>query len=451
MENTISGNGNWQSHFNNLPHRLKSKYLQNEVNECIILFKGNVTIKAGASLSNVEGFVQIEWLPSPNVTLEITKFNKINTIDWQLYFLNDKTLDIYFEGIKIGAAIVKEIAPKKKHLLKLLFFNCIAGDINLPTSKVTFSLPNLKSFHGIALRNRNDKFSVSMSRLIFENSHHKIILDKREKHKEVEQECKDINGYIIMYDGEIELKREFDYTYICDLVWKFGIFLSFLNGQRTSPFLIEGFKDGQRTFFDFKEPYVDSYKIIPSWPSAHTIFGLEALWNKFYTSCKDDDEFDVIKTIVHLYIDSNRNASLESGLILNQSIIELIYNFYVAERNINENEIEKAYQKKALSKLKKLFSQSKYKHKILNGFPELENYLNKNGLYHLTFYVQVRNALVHSKKASRNFYNSIPITVRKQLYEFGLLFLEIVFLEILDYKGKIKNRKSGGWIGEHEI
>lgn len=437
--------------FKDMPLRLDSKFSDHKCNEPIVIYEGDFRLELDSHVCYITGKIFLQWLPSPNIILHVSDYKEDSTIDFlTLTSIND-WFTVYYNDIAIAKAIRKDMSIGTENRLSYLLKECVEYQNICKVDKVSFIVPNFRSFHGESVRDKPDQYSASKARLKLQGDDHTVKLDKRKDHQQTNKDCQDTAGYGLSYEGMIEFEEPKDYENVMDCIWKLGVYLTFLNGRRTGAFHIEGWAGENRVFLNFREPNVSRSEVVKSWPSAFDITGLSDLWNEVYRRCNDDDQFDVIRTIVHLYTDSNNNASLETGLILNQTIIELIYNFYIAEKTLVGQELDDAYWNKAIKKMKSLHKMSKYKNSLLVGFPELKSYLQSKGLYHLTFYTKVRNALVHSKKIDREFYNDIPLVVKVQLHNFGLLFIETTLLMIYNVHIKIKNRKSGGWLGDDEM
>lgn len=437
--------------FRDMPLRLDSKFSDHKCNEPIVIYEGDFRLELDNHVCYIIGEIFLQWLPYPNIILHVSDCNEDSTIDFLTLTTIYGWFTVYYDDIAIAKAIRKDMSIGTKNRLSYLLKECVEYQDICKVDKVSFIIPNLRSFHGETVRDNPDQYSASKSRLKLQGDDHTVTLDKRKDHKHTMKDCQNITGYGLSFDGMIEFDEPKDYEYVMDFIWKLSVYLTFLNGKRTTAFHIEGWAGKNRVFLNFREPAVSRSEVLKSWPSAFDSTGLSDLWNEIYRRCNDDDEFDVIRTIVHLYTDSNSNAFLETGLILNQTIIELIYNFYIAEKTLVGQELDDAYWNKAIKKMKNLHKISKFKNSLLEGFPELKSYLQSKGLYHLTFYARVRNALVHSKKIDREFYNDIPMVIKVQLHNFGLLFIETTLLMIYDVNVKIKNRKSGGWVGGDEM
>src|SRR5699024_10854313 len=107
--------------------------------------------------------------------------------------------------------------------------------------------------------------------------------------------------------------------------------LSFVNGRRTAPLFLEGFKNGENVFTAFRIPKIDAYNDVLSWlPRA--IFGeLNNPWNVFYNLwTKNEDTQDALFTIVHWYVEANKNSGFYQGeLIMATTALELIFNWWM--------------------------------------------------------------------------------------------------------------------------
>lgn len=439
-----------QTFSDRLPVRMESPWAAHQCNKPVTIYEGRFKLTREDCAYNVSGQILLEWLPSPNIMLHVLALDAMNTIDFMQLTAINEWFTLYYDDRKIGMAIQHRMTRGKINELSYLIKNCLDVYTNEKVDEVQFAIPNVRYFFGQNIRNSEHENSASKSRLVFNGTNHTITLDQRRDFRKVAQVTRDAAGFAITHNGLVEFGEPHTYEQVMDLMWKFSVYLTFLTGRRVGTFHIEGFREGKRVFLNYSEPIVKRYTTCKSWPAPHDITGLPELWKTIYTKCQSEEEWDVFRTIIHMYADSNTGPSLETSLILNQTIIELMYNYYIAEQTMDSDMMERAYWNTVVKKMKALIKRSTYKGRLMKGFPELEGYLRQKGLHNLRLYVDVRNALVHSKKNSRSRYNAIPYRVKVQLRDFGLLFIETSLLSIYDVSPKIKARKTGGWVGDDD-
>jgi hypothetical protein len=194
---------------------------------------------------------------------------------------------------------------------------------------------------------------------------------------------------------------------------------------------------------DFTSYPFDSYKSCQSWPWPNQKEGLNELWIKFNDMCQVDSSKDFLSTAIHWYIEVNRNsAKLEGSIIMAQTALELIYNWWIIE-NKQLLKDKDSQNISAANKLRIILSYLNIKPEIPKSFSNLSSLVSsrkKSGYDSCDAIVEIRNAIVHSQIDKRKKLASIDHKTRFEALELSIWYIELAILRILDYQGVHHNR-----------
>lgn len=254
-------------------------------------------------------------------------------------------------------------------------------------------------------------------------------------------------GYVILLNGEISSKKgAMFYKDLSDVFHCLNSFLTFLNGRRTSSIFKHGIFEDNVIWSDYNDYHIDIHKFSPNWPQKHSIEGISELWRNFSNLWNNDNDKGFLITVIHWYIESNKGSGFTEGaIIMAQTALELIYNYYIVERkkiilgkdseNIN-----------ASNKIRLLLSQLNIDYsKAPAKFTELNEFINNPKLNILDApdaVVQIRNAIVHSQEEKRKRLDEISTSAKHQSLQLCIWYIEMSLLKILDFEGHYLNRCS---------
>jgi hypothetical protein len=436
--------------FDDLPRIVISSILMKEPNESIPIYSGIFELSISGKSLTISGSLNLEWFPTKRVRFE----GKIIecTIELDELLKLDLTYDIIIDGLKVGTSRFSEITLGDESECKgELNHNVIIGDRSVAVSKIQFAVPNLRDFfgHPVAL-NTN---SMGMNRLTLDTNEYSIIIDKLSNFPELHKKIKSHGGYIFLYSGEITKKNGPIYhDEFKQLAYCLSSFLSFLNGFQCSVYVAQGIYENEAIWTDYSPNTVGLYKTTFSWPCKLSIDGLNEAWQEFYKLWKEPDEEGFINSAVHWYLEANSNSIIENGIILTQIGLELVYNWLIVENKkilIGQD----AESISGANKIRLLLSQIGLTNEIPDLLKDLKLHIDQNNLPDgVEAFVQIRNALVHSREEKRRKIDQIDPHIIHQAYQLGLWYLELSILRIIEYRGKYRFRCSDKkWSGEDEI
>lgn len=429
---------------NDIEDILESPVQMNTANEPVIVYEGLYILKSNKIEITIQGKIQYKWNPHIGVAFEGVTVEKSNVI---MKSINDiKHFEIIVNNENYGAAIISNFNINNQIKINGVFqHTVITGDKTIPVSKIKFCIPNFREFLGISVKKVNQSTrSMLRNRLLLENDKYQIIIDKRLEYKELYSSVSEIGGYIITHSGElISKKGALTLDNSREVLHCLNIFLSFLNGKRTSAILIHGVFNEDLIWQDYSNYYVDRYDDLLSWTYSHSIENLNELWQTFSKRWKNKNDKDVLNTAIHWYLECNKSSGfVEGSLIMAQTALELLYNWYVIEdkkmligkdsENIN-----------AANKIRLLLSQINLNYSIPKKFTSLNRFLKAEKLIDAPeAVVQIRNAIVHSQEEKRTKLNKIENMAKYEALQVCIWYIEVALLKILDYKGNYTNRCS---------
>jgi hypothetical protein len=428
--------------FADLPRILDGPVEMNTPNEVIPIFEGAFHLLSDEISLEVSGKIFFSWVPYMGIKYEGVVTNDLY-LQQMAAFRNAGKFDL-----KVADQIVAKV-----HLNNFQVSNTgepikvsgstsgttLMGDRSVPVDKVIFSIPNMRSFHGEPVAKGT---SSTKGRLKFDLDDYTITIDRDLSYKEKHEKLENQGGFILLYNGEIVKKvGSIKHNELGLLVSALAKFLSFLNGRRCSPCFLQGLYGGSVVWTDYTGFMSDQYKYVISWPPEHSIEGIAELWKKFYSLWKDENDQNVLSTIIHWYVEANSNSGFAEGsIVMIQTALELIYNWHLIEGKglLTGRDADSIT---ASNKIRLVLSDLK----ISKDFPPFCKTLKDIGADAPEAFVRIRNSIVHSQEEKRKKFNEIPGDAIVEAIYLGVWYTELMTLKILNYKGEYRSRVSGAF------
>jgi len=423
--------------FENIPSRITPSIKMDDVNQIIKVYEGEFDLKTDSITIKLTGTITFNWFPSQGLIFSGTIIENSGNI---ISLLTSRdTLELILKGSKFGDTIITHASNVIEGIITSK--TLIIGDKSISVDKVRFTIPNLRQFLGGAVKEtiKESIITSSRSRIIFENTDYKIIIDWLHDYKERFKLLNSKGGYITLYSGELTKKKgSIDYSELRSIFYCFSTFISFLNGRRCSALFIQGIYNNEEKWYDYTANPTDQYKGVLSWPQESNIDGLNELWQNFYSLWKNEENRDFLTTVIHWYNEANSNSGHAQGsIIMTQTALELIYNWLLIENK--KMLIGKDSENiSASNKIRLLLSQLNAEQEIPNAFIELKA-LPKI-IDGPDAFVQIRNAIVHSQEEKRKRLSEMPVKAIFQARHLGIWYLELSLLYLLNFKAKYSNR-----------
>lgn len=418
-----------------------------EANSILTIYEGLYYLKSDSEEIEIRGKITFEWFANSGVYFYGNPTNY--SFDLLKVFSYPSSFDILIEGLILGKGFITSHTSGSNseiHIKGIVNSEVTWGDKSIAVEKLRFSIPNLRDFHGMPIKKGNEeKYSISASRLIFEDLTYSITIDKCFDFRDRKDKIRTNGGYIILYYGELETKKGYiKYNDIKDIILCFNEFLTFLNGRRTSAMFIQGIFEEETKWIDYSDYKVDPHKAALSWTDNFCIEHLNDLWKKFRESWLKPENKNVLSSLIHWYVEANSQAGfIEGAIIFAQTALELIYNWWIVEDKKmilgkDSNSIS------ASNKIRLIISQLNIPSEIPFSFKELTDYkaaIDKDkSMDAPEIIVQIRNAIVHSQEEKRRTLISIGRKAKYETLQIYIWYIELSLLCILNYEGKYINR-----------
>ena len=424
-------------------------------NERITIQKGQFVLRYNDQDYPMAGIIEFNWFPSPKVKFKGKSEDKLN---WEelFHFSNPSEIRVVLNNRVIGTAMITSFTQSSEiSIAGEVQPKIISGDKSLKCQYIHFEVNNLRDFLGTAVKYGE---MLTRNRLTFDNGTHIIILDKNTDHKDRQDLLKNDGGYLLNYSGTLEPqnKKGISFDKGSEVLEAFSLFLWFLNGRRTSPLFRKGIFESDTIWTDYTPYITDQFKQVTTWPSNSSIDGISDLWQEFYLLWKNENERECLKTAIHWYVEANGNSGyVEGAIVMVQNALELLYNWLIIEK-LKIIKDDDAKNLSAANKIRLLLAQLAYTSEIPVTLHNTIQFIKDNKKDYKDIdgpeiFVRFRNAIVHSHAEKRKTLSSIPNLVRYEILQLGVLYVELILLYILDFKGKYYNRCSRAkWAGEGE-
>ncbi len=307
-----------------IPHTIFSKKTMEHPNEKVIIHSGSFTVLDGKIQYYFIGDIWYSWFPNLKLC-----FKGINEKMGANVLLISSEVKIQFKENILENGVITEQSSNGE--VSGFFKNeVVYGDKSINVDSVIFSITNLRSFMGDALMVSAEKWV--RGRLKFEVDDIEIIIDKVDDYDKKSKSLKEIGGFLVLYNGILSNKQKsINFKAASEKLSIFLNFLWFLNGRRCAILFRTGMYEGNEVWCDYGSYNADPIKSVYSWPENYSIEGLNELWINFNKVWKEDNDF--LNTAIHWYLEANNNSGLvEGSIIMIQTALELIYNWYIVEQ-----------------------------------------------------------------------------------------------------------------------
>lgn len=432
--------------YKDIPEIVKSTIDMTEANSPVKIYEGEYLLKSEARELKIIGKIIFNWVASSGSHFSGQVIKDGSPL---LQFSNtNETYRVLIDGLEFGSGYINntsfgngdsETVIKGKILGQAVF-----GDKSIAVEKLIFSIPNLRDFHGFPVKtNSASNFSISSNRIVLENEHYLITIDKCKDFKIKINSLDEKGGFNITYYGELTIKKgTIKLEESSEIFHCLSTFLTFINGRRTSAFFIQGIFENEVIWCDFTDYLVDSYKQVQTWPQRNSVSGLSEVWKEFSLLWKDTNNKNFLISAIHWYIEANGNSGFTEGsIIMTQTALELLYNWWIIE---NKKMIlgKDSENISASNKIRLLLSQLNIPHTVPPAFNKLQQFIDEteNITDAPEGIVQIRNAIVHSQQEKRNKLFQIDYMAKHQASQLSIWYIEMTLLRILNFDDKYFNR-----------
>lgn len=413
-------------------------------NQPIKVYEGQFSLKDDTYEIILIGKIEYRWLPHKGVIFYGKPIEKSERI---IRLINTMgSFDVICKEYNLGKGFISNFNIGDEIKIKGVFhFAAIFGDETVAVDKIKFCIPNFREFLGAIVKKTDGTISGTYkNRIILDNDKYSIIIDKCLSYKASVDLLNENGGYLVLYSGELKAKKgTLTFQNSKEILHCLSVFLSFLNGRRTSALFTHGIYEENALWIDYSNYHVDSYDKLSSWTNSHSIEGFNELWQVFSNKWKDENHKDVLNSVIHWYMECNKGSGfIEGSIIMAQTALELLYNWYVVENkklligkdseNIN-----------ASNKIRLLISQLNINYDVPKSFTSLQKFLKSEKLIDAPeAVVQIRNAIVHSQEEKRIKLSKIEDKAKQEALELCIWYIEMALLKVLNFNGNYCNRCS---------
>lgn len=420
------------------PDRSKPPFEMSDVNEDIQIHTGEYEISSATATIRVDGDIWFAWFPIPQV-----KFNGKVLSGFTSFADFDGTLQLKVDRLLVGEPSVSVTQSLVGVTVEGDCSDAVWGDKSIGVTKATFVLLNMREYSWDTIKDITpEKASVYSGRIAFDDDQYFVHIDIFPDYRKLVKRVELKGGYLILYSGEILPKKgALTYSDLKDYVACLNQFIFFFCGRRYPAYFLTGIFEGEKIWSDYTGYITEMYQFIPSWSHMLNKLDLTAIWRTFLSLWRTPEDRDFIEILVHWYIEANGQAAFVDGsIILAQTALELLYNWLLVE-NAKVVIGPDADNLSAANKIRLLLTYVRAPLAIPAAFSELSALDGATDGPQI--FVQIRNALVHGQEKKRVELMKVSDRAKYQALQLGLWYIELLFLYILGYNGKYRNRTSG--------
>ena len=313
---------------------------------------------------------------------------------------------------------------------------------------VDFDIINFDNIAGNLIK-FEEKLYAGRIEFYFKDYH--IIIDKRyDYRKELKDELRNKNGFIITHTGRI-IKRDktkFKTHSIIDMLDIIAYSLTFICGRNVGICSAKGYNNKENTYRLWLENLVTPFNYIPTWTDTiSNHHNIERFLGLMCTRLDDNYYSVALKRVIDWYVDCLNNISLENNIISIQVALEsLSYIILVEKENIISKEQFDLNSASKNIKLTLNHLKISYGHSELDFFDDDIRSRFDDGIDLVIYY---RNKIVHP--AIKNNDDSLTVEDIWNIIQIGTRYIELIILAFISYKGEYSNRLNDRWYGEVEL
>lgn len=249
-----------------------------------------------------------------------------------------------------------------------------------------------------------------------------------------------MSGYDISYCGCFRHKtRQINFQDIFILRDKVSLFLSFINGLKTAPILLEGVIDGQVVWQEYSTYDVDFYYSRVSIDSDKV--SLQDLYNGFDSFSRIKGQENTLKDLIHWYLQALKSES-KTSVVAAQVGLETVYNAWVLGV-LDMLRGDKAESLDATNKLRLILSNIGISANVPQSIkPKKSNIRGHEFADGPELFVNLRNSIVHSGQKEKKS-SDLNKTECRLIEQMGIFYLEVSILKMMGHQGFLTNRVNG--------
>lgn len=431
---------------NELPMILKPILEMNNPNEDITFHKDNFKMIWENEEYQLKGKLILKWFPKIHVV-----FSGVFSEDSKEFNFNLKSsiaaeIKSCTSDFKAKVAF-KKICNKEKKIDCFLPSPINVGNINDLVDFVQFELTNQEQRKSSVIRTNNT--SASFKGLELLDGNFKIIIDEYSDSLEKRAELKNAGGFHFLSSCKIESinNSQFKFEKLSPTIEKLSQFLLFLNARKTTPMIIYGYRNGEVIWKHFQTLECDKHNFYNGWVLKNIELPLNRIWIEFINLWENDKDKDSLKMVLNWYNEANKDNILpESGIVLIQNALELLFNWLIVEKFGNLS-LDDAKNLSAAGKIRILLLKYNLDDSTPSGLKKLSGYSKEYNIKGPEIFTNIRNIIVHSNskklKKIQDLKGNAKNEVLKEALNLGIWYVEVILLKFLNFEGEYNNRCYG--------
>ncbi|PIB26209.1 hypothetical protein BFP77_14535 [Maribacter sp. 4U21] len=436
--------------FEDIPLALEDNINMFVPNEAIVIYEGNFKLRISENTIPIQasGIIEIRWQPTIVCRFECT-YEKSSSFRF-LDFISAKDVELILNPqIAFKVYLVRSSSEDnflRGEFVEMPFFGNSLEEVEY----VSFSIPNLRGFLGSKIKRDNEHGVIfPRERIVFSNNRFEIILEMRFKYAEHVKALNNEGGHLLLYNGTIRKKTQSHKLNVEELngqIRCLNFFLSFVNGRRICAMFFNGKLNDDSVWSSFKYNGTENFSTRHfRWAIPNIkLLDLQTLYTNFYDIWRSGSDKNFLIFAVKWYNEANMNeVSADTRLIMAQTTLELIYNWWIIEKH-KLISIKDANNLKAENRIRLVLAQMGMSYDIPEEFQGLNRLRKKSTVEdgpHSIVYL--RNSLVHSNTSKMNNINNLDKHVRAEVVMLANWYIELALLKILDYNGTYNRRMMG--------
>ncbi|AZQ44824.1 hypothetical protein [Nonlabens ponticola] len=335
-------------------------------------------------------------------------------------------------------------------------FETYTGDPSVKVNEIVFSIPNLRRLYGYPVQKKIGVIEnrTSKSRLTFGDENYKFIIDSVYDYDKKLKGLENLGGFDILASGKLTCHKEpLNLSESQSIFRLVNNFLSFINGRRISGFMAQGLNKDEPLWTDYTSYLIEPFSLPQTWCPSRIYLSIDQLWKNYKKVASDPHDEDFLFTAIHWYLNANNNVGFtESSIIMAQTALELIYNWWIVEKKGLLSGRD-ASSISASNKIRLIVKNLGIETEVPLGLKCLNSYVSeqKRALDGPDVITEVRNMIVHSQIEKRMKLNKIDMSTKYEILELCIWYIELALLNILEYHGEYYNRTTKGATLKHGL
>lgn len=409
----------------------------------ILIFEGDFKLTSSGRSYPMNGKVLFTFFPKPRIQF----FGRISG-GTPLFndFRNDADTEVVlvipgFEPSKVSISAIRNF-----DLIKGIVTDVIQTQHDVDMDECYFYVNNFIDYRGKVIKANDFMYKGG---LLMEYDDWEIQLQKRHdfKKKRIFEKLKEGNGHEITHVLKISKKdgsrfKKQEISKLEDvLTWIFSL----CSGRHIGCPISTGNLNGKEIYKEFSTPLMSSYREIINWFPHYESNVISNLFYTFMDNFKESFDTEIIKELIHWYIEALNATFIENQTVNSQIFLEKVSYVLLTQQPTPIMSNTQFKNNRFQDNLETILIHASID-TALDGKYSVFNEHFTSGPEVL---VKYRNHIAHPKR-NKNIegYSTDKVYLINQL---GLYYVEVLLLYLINYDGKFMNRlRFPLWKGEHE-